>query len=268
VSTTPRLELRRRRTVGELLGEGFAVYGRHFGRFLGMAAAVVVPVQLIVSGFGLEQFGSRYDGDPSPAEVLVPVLASYLVTTPLVAVMTVHFLNALESGGTPSARGSILAGLEAFTPLFLSVLLAAAGVALGMLLFIVPGIYLAVRWYFVPQVVMAEGISGAAALARSVEIVKGSWWRVFGIGILTSLAVGIPAQLVQLPFEVAAKGGDSEAISLVGSTIAQVLAAPLIAIVSTLLYFDLRARREDPEATEEEPRSETPPDPPGLPPKA
>jgi membrane protein implicated in regulation of membrane protease activity len=171
---------------------------------------------------------------------------AYIVTTPLVTAMTVDLLHAIAEQRPPGARSAILAGLEAFTPLFLAVLVAAAGIAIGLFLLILPGVYLAVRWYFVPQTVVIDGRRRSEALARSGELVQGSWWRVFGIGLLTALVVGIPAQLIELPFEAGASGADSAALSLTGATIAQVLAAPLIAIVSTLLYYDLRARREAP----------------------
>jgi hypothetical protein len=40
-------------------------------------------------------------------------------------------------------------------------------------LFILPGVYLAVRWYFVPQAVVIDGARGPAALTRSGQIVRG-----------------------------------------------------------------------------------------------
>jgi hypothetical protein len=244
VSTLPRLELRRRRDLGELLAETLALYRRHLWKLLAISAAVVVPVQLIVSGFGLEQLTSDYDPSPSPAVALVPIGVAYLITTPLVTAMTVHLLHEVSGGRSPSARAAILAGLEAFTPLFPAVLLAAAGIVIGLFLLIVPGVYLAVRWYFVPQAVVIDGARRADALLRSGELVRGSWWRVLAIALLTGLLVGIPAELIQIPFDALADSADSAAPSLAGATIGQVLAAPAIALVSILLYYDLLARRE------------------------
>ena len=65
-------------------------------------------------------------------------------------------------------------------------LLAALGILLGLLL-IVPGIYLFVRWYFVPQAVVLEGAHGAGALRASGRLVEGAWWRTLGLIVLVNL---------------------------------------------------------------------------------
>ena len=51
--------------------------------------------------------------------------------------------------------------------------LAALGIALGLIL-IVPGLYLFVRWYFVPQVVVLEGARGTEGLRASGRLHPGS----------------------------------------------------------------------------------------------
>ena len=75
----------------------------------------------------------------------------------------------------------------------MAILLAAVGVALGLLLLVIPGIYLAVRWFFVPQAVVVENARGPAALRRSRELTSGTWWRTFGIILLANLRPPCPA---------------------------------------------------------------------------
>jgi hypothetical protein len=242
VSTGPRLDLSRPRDVGALFGDALRVWGRHIGTFLAIAAAIVVPVELIVSGFGLEQLSSGYDESPPLLEALLPAGVSYLVTIPLVTATCVYALRELGEGHSPGAGRSIAAGLEAFRPIFFAVVLAAAGVALGLVALIVPGVYLAVRWYFVPQSVVLEGARLTGALEASGRLVRGSWWRVFGIVVLANVALAVPSLLLMAPFEVGARELDSEAVSLAGLIVAETLTTPLLALVATLLYFDLRSR--------------------------
>jgi hypothetical protein len=247
-----RLDLAHPRDLGKLLGDGLGLYRRHLAVFLALAASVVLPVEVIVFGLGLEQLASEYDSSPPVEEQLVAFGVTYLVITPLITAMTVNAVIAAAEGRRPRARESIMAGLDAFAPVFFAVVLAGAGIALGLLLLVVPGLYAGVRWYFVPQCVVVEERRGATALRASWELVAGSWWRVFGIVLLTSLIVLIPVAVIQLPFQAAASRADASALTLAGSVIADTVATPYVALVATLLYFDLRARRADRrEATDE-----------------
>jgi hypothetical protein len=124
------------------------------------------------------------------------------------------------------------------------VLLAALGIALGLLL-IVPGIYLFVRWYFVPQVVVVEKQQAAAALRGSSRLVDGAWWRTFALIVLVNVAALLAALVIGAPFTAAADSTDRAAWSLIGQILAAVITQPFGALYSTLLYFDLRRCRRD-----------------------
>ena len=113
-------------------------------------------------------------------------MVSYLVVAPLITAICVYALQSVAAGGSPRAREAIVKGFESFSPIFFAVLLAALGILLGAVL-IVPGIYLFVRWYFVPQAVVLEGAHGASALRASGRLVQGSWWRTLGLIVLVNL---------------------------------------------------------------------------------
>jgi hypothetical protein len=66
--------------------------------------------------------------------------------------------------------------------------------------------------------------------------------RVFGIVALAYLALLWAGGLVSLPLVVVAQSADSGALVVVANVVSQALAVPAIAILSALLYFDLRAR--------------------------
>jgi len=246
VSAQNWIDLRRPRDLGALLSDGFQTYFRNFGTFLALAAVVVVPVQLILSGIGLKQLWAHYDNTPSVAALLLPLLVNWLVTTPLVTAMTIYALLDLGEGRKPSARRAISRGLEVFAPLFVVVLIAGIGIVAGFALLIVPGIFLAVRWYFVAAAVVVEDKRSADALTRSWALVQGSGWRVFGILIITALAIGAAIRGLSAPFNAGADAANLAFIQLIGVIVAQTLATPASAVIATLLYFDLRARREAP----------------------
>jgi hypothetical protein len=241
VTDPERLELAKRRELSELIGDTLDIYKSNFGTLVAIAAAVVVPVQLIVAGIGLEELTAGYKPDPSTAERLIPIFVSFLVIAPLIAAATIGVLRDLSKGEQPRFGRSLQLGLDAFAPIFGAVVLAALGIGAGLLL-IVPGIYIAVRLAFVAQAVVIDDKRGPDALRATWELTLGSWWRVFATILTANLIALLPASVVLLPLEALAKTADREAIVLAGRILTEVLTAPFVALISTLLFFDLRAR--------------------------
>ena len=237
------LELRKQRDVGALFRDALAVFGRHFWLFVTLSAAVVIPAELVVEGIGLEMLTSSYDETPPLVESAVPTVVGFLVMTPIITAICIYALQSIAAGSRPSPGQVFVAGFEAFTPLFGAVVLAALGIAVGFLALIVPGVYLAVRWYFVPQAVVIDGARGPAALTRSSQIVQGFWWRTFGLVVLANVAVAIPGLVLLAPFSAIAESTDQAVWALVGTILATSVTTPFVALYSTLLYYDLLARR-------------------------
>jgi hypothetical protein len=236
------IELERPRDLGALLRDSLSVYLRHFWTFLALGALVVVPAELIVSGVGLEMLSSDYDSTPGFAEAAIPAAVSYLVVAPLVTAICVYALRSVAGGGKPGARAAIVDGFESFAPIFFAVLLAALGIALGLVL-IVPGVYLFVRWFFVPQTVVLEGARTTAALRASGRLVEGSWWRTFGFVVLVNVLALLVAVVLGAPFTAGANTTDRAAWALAGQAVSASVTVPFAALFSTLLFYDLRARR-------------------------
>jgi hypothetical protein len=203
---------------------------------------VVVPAEVVVSGVGLEQLTSDYDASPGLAATAVPAAVTYLVVSPLVTAICVYALRSVAEGGSPSAREATVKGFESFTPIFFAVLIAALGILLGALV-ILPGIYLFVRWYFVPQAVVLENARDVAALRASGRLVEGSWWRTFALVVLVNVAALLIALVLGSPFTAGAEASDRAAWALLGQIVANVVTQPFAALYSTLLYYDLRERK-------------------------
>jgi hypothetical protein len=238
-----QLQLRQARDVSALFRDALAVFGRHALMFILLSAAVVVPAELIVEGVGMDMLTGRYDSSPTLAEAAIPTVVEFLVVTPIIAAICIHALHRIAAGERPSARRVLVAGFEAFTPLFAAVALAAIGIAAGLLVLIVPGVYLAVRWYFVPQTVVIEEARGPEALSRSSLLVTGFWWRTFGLVVLANVAVAVPGFILLRPFTAIAESTGDAVWAMVGSAVATSVTAPLIALFSTLMYYDLRTRK-------------------------
>jgi hypothetical protein len=107
-------------------------------------------------------------------------------------------------------------------PLILSSLLAGIIIALGYMLFIIPGIILSFAFYFVAQVVMIEGKSGSLALRESYGFVRAN---LTDAAIITLSSLVISIVLHMIPFIGALLG---------------LLSLPYIFALATVLYLDTK----------------------------
>ena len=161
----------------------------------------------------------------------------------------------------------VVAGAVA-VPVLVSVALAIAVVALGgavLLLIAIPlvlagfalGAYLYVRLSLAPCALVLERVSLGTSLRRSSLLVKGDWWRVFGISLLTLVVAQFVALVIQVPFELFGYGSPGDLFSgagalttrtliasSIGSIIGATLVAPFTSGVRALLYVDRRMRAE------------------------
>jgi hypothetical protein len=101
----------------------------------------------------------------------------------------------------------------------------------------------AVRWFFVPQGVVIEGARGPAALAVSMRLTEGFWWRTFGIVLVANLATAVPGLALAVPLDALGRSSGDAAWSLAGTILTEIVTTPFVALIATLLYYDLRARR-------------------------
>ncbi len=100
-------------------------------------------------------------------------------------------------------------------------------------------IYFGVRWFFFNQAVILDRTSARAALSYSADAVEGNWWRTLGIAIVIGMVATVPAQIVTLPFTFA----PTFISATVGATVTAAF-LPFAAIALTLLYLDLKTRKE------------------------
>ncbi|MFD7407210.1 hypothetical protein ACFV7R_32100 [Streptomyces sp. NPDC059866] len=134
-------------------------------------------------------------------------------------------------------------------------------IVLGSLCTGVVALWLMIRFSLASAALMLEKQGIMKAMSRSAKLVRGSWWRVFGIQLLATIIANIVAAIVVIPFGflAAALSGDGVSgflegtgdfgwtfliISGIGSVIGSMITFPITAGVTVLLYIDQRIRRE------------------------
>ncbi|MFI7504076.1 glycerophosphoryl diester phosphodiesterase membrane domain-containing protein [Streptomyces sp. NPDC049687] len=132
---------------------------------------------------------------------------------------------------------------------------------LGTLGSLAVALWLLVRFSLASPALMLEKQSIKKALGRSAKLVRGSWWRIFGIQLLALIIANIVATIVVVPFALAGAalsdsglaglvngtgdyGWTYLIVSGVGSVIGSMITYPIAAGVVVLLYIDQRIRRE------------------------
>jgi hypothetical protein len=115
--------------------------------------------------------------------------------------------------------------------------------------------YFAIRWSMFAAAVVVEGRGPMAGLKRSSALVDGHVFRVVAILTVSSVIVGVlvygPVALLEIPLAVSAATRGQVGLNPLETTLAsaadivlRILFAAIGGIVYTLLFFDLRNRRE------------------------
>ncbi|OIJ99576.1 DUF7544 domain-containing protein [Streptomyces monashensis] len=171
----------------------------------------------------------------------------------LLILLALIFVGAIFAGALPGLLVLIAGGGDNA---------AAALLALGFLGGTVVGVWLLIRYYLAAPALMLERQGIVKSLKRSAKLVRGSWWRIFGIMLLTLLITLIVSAVVTIPFTLigAAASGDGMndllgangghigwttlIIQGIGALVGATLTLPISAGVTVLLYIDQRIRRE------------------------
>lgn len=180
------------------------------------------------------------DARPQLAKLFGLTFLLPLIGVAVVAIGTVPgVLVALAGGGDGGVALAVLGGM-------------AAGVV---------AIWLMVRFSLASPALMLEKQSIWKSVSRSAKLVRGSWWRVFGIQLLATIIANVVASIIVIPFTflAAALSGDGVSglfsgtadlgwtfliVSGIGAVIGSMLTFPITAGVAVLLYIDQRIRRE------------------------
>jgi hypothetical protein len=244
-----RAALPRPMGIGEILGTAFQLYQRHWRTLVAIAAVVVVPFTLLQYLLG-DQIRSR--GEVTSNGVVIETATWAVGIAGLVAALggVVMFLvltgaitravAAEVAGEDPGVEQSYRFGFHRFWSVLLVSVLVGLAIIGGLILFIIPGIYIGVRLAVSIEALVIEGRRGTQAMGRSWELVGGHWWHAFGTLVVAGLLTGVVNAVITAPF-----GNTSWFVQAVAAAVATVVTLPYGVLVGVLLYLDLRARKEN-----------------------
>ncbi|MET7860533.1 hypothetical protein ABZS81_25625 [Streptomyces sp. NPDC005318] len=187
-----------------------------------------------------------------PAVIGTVLLTSLVAVIPVVLMMvafiamTIAFITLDSGSGSGVAIAVGILGVLATAPL---------------------AIWLWVKFSLAPAAAVFEGQRPIAALRRSSQLVRGDWWRIFGISLLAMVTAAVASYIIQLPFSVFGMfssmigtvnlGSDPSPAAVVaamsgylvtmllGQLVGQLVSATFPQLVTGLLYVDRRMRNEN-----------------------
>jgi hypothetical protein len=221
-------------TIGAVLDEAWTLYTRFFLRFFALALVVFAAVNLLYA-LVVEAVSSD-DGGTAIWLALVGLATAVVGTTWLQGAL-VYAVQDARDGTFDATIGQVFARVSpSLVPLLVAGFLAGLGVAIGLVLLIVPGLFLMTVWAVIAPVIVLEKQPPFGAFGRSRELVRGHGWTVFGIVVITALLTGVASGILQAVFSFLPRFLEI----LVGGTVAQAIVAPFSAIALAVTYFRLR----------------------------
>jgi hypothetical protein len=199
-------------------------------------AAVLVPAALAVFAVQLV-LSIALGGDLG---ILVSLLSIVLGT--FYQGMVVELVRDVQDGRRDSSIGQLFASVAPVLITLLAVsIVFGLGVAVGIALFLVPGLFLMTIWAVTAPVVVVERPTVVGAFTRSRALVRDNGWPVFAVILVVIVGVSVLSAVVALLAAPLGNVGGSLVNWLVTAA-----TAPLTGLTTAVLYFTLRERAGDP----------------------
>jgi hypothetical protein len=209
-----------------VFGEAWRMYRAH-------------ALHLIVIAFVIYLAAAVLDGIISLAGGLIVAFLGTIITLLagfLVQAALVKAVQDIRDGRVDlSWSETVKAAMPSLLPVTVAAILAGIAITIGLIILIVPGLYLITIWAVIVPVIVIERAGALQSFGRSQQLVRGRGWHVFGtlvlvwiITIVLSLVLGL--LLAALPLGL--RNGISTVVS--GTVV-----APFLALIVTLIYYRL-----------------------------
>lgn len=227
-------------SIGSILGRSFSIFGKNIVSFILLGVLLHIPSIYIVHDLLAQIDSGSWDGSSG----LLPRLIGFFSGQMLAA--TLIYGTVMELRGMHAGVGKcIQVGLVRALPVMLTAIVAGLAIGVGFILLIVPGIIVMTILYVAIPVAVVERPGIMAALSRSSELTRGYRMRIFGLVFV------VMGTAVLINYLIGSKVGDafledpsSLGTYLYASTAFEIVLAILGAIISAVVYHDLRAIKD------------------------
>jgi hypothetical protein len=211
--------------VGTVVDKVFKTYQKYFAVLVGIAAILFV----------IEAVVRLVAGDHALLGLVATIVG--LILSQLYTGMVVEVVNDTRDGRLDASMGGLF---NQVTPVLLTLIGAAivTGIAIfvGLIACIIPGVILLTLWAVVAPAVVIERLGVFEAMSRSWNLVKSNFWQTLGVIVVFWIITFVITGLIGFIFR-----DSSLAVAVIVAWIVHFLLAPLSALASSILFFELRA---------------------------
>lgn len=245
--------------MGEVLDVAIKVYLRNAVTLFKIVLVVIVPVHVVGTLIILSAVPDASEVDAATGAVDSDVLWTFLAGLLVVFLLEWMATTVATAACYKTVAGSYLGDAPGWTEslsfarrriraLLWLTFLQAVLTALGFLACFFPGVYLVVAYTVAMPALLTEDVRGRAALGRALRLVRNRWWATFAVILLGFLLGLVVEVVVGTVAEIATPAGDDFVtlfvLNAVVAIVTGVIVTPFQAAVATVLYFDLRVRKE------------------------
>ena len=247
------------RGLGDILSVAFEVYKANAVKLIQIVAIVVIPLTFVMALLTQVAFKQHCDAQhvQSLSDLTKNCTTSFGRSILIGAIgwfIAIAIQQLLLGALTRGAAGALIGrdvdvsasyqyAFSRLGPLIGLAILIAIVVGVGFILLIIPGIIFLVFLAVSVPAFIIEGLGVTDSMSRSWKLVSGSWWHTLGVILVAAIIAGVINGILT------AIGGNTFFGVWILSAIAQIITAPFVALVSVVLYVDLRARHESLNAT-------------------
>jgi hypothetical protein len=178
----------------KILLQSWQIYRQNFWVILAVVVVVWTPLELLSSYMDAFVFG---EDDIRKSWKFAQFLENFFG---IIATAGVIFIGLQAPTNSRATFGtSIAIGFKSWFRMWWTRFLFGLVVVIGLLLLVVPGIYLLVRLFLIEPIVVQERVSGLTAFRRSFTLTEGRFWVLFRTGLTLLFIVIAIACLIVLP---------------------------------------------------------------------
>jgi hypothetical protein len=238
--------LLRRRELGELGRDAAIIYFKNLRAFVPIGM-VFIPLGIVAT---IVQTQLRLE-DQIPSQVAGSLIVFgfggfyFIVTAIVLGGAIFAALREIDAGRRASFTGAYgVVLLRLWTLLGANLRSLFHIVVLGITIVLTPwAIHRTVAWGFVGQAVILDDRRAKESLSASADAVSGHWWRTFAILTAITIVVVLPGPIIAFALLLFASPPVTDMVYTVNTALYSFVLFPFAFIASTLLYSDLKARK-------------------------
>jgi len=264
------IQFKKQRELGEIISVTFKFLRENYKPLIKSITQVVAPTFILLIA-ALAYY--TYSVAGSPLVAIEGNSGEFLISFFILAVTlllfyaslygtTLHYIKSyIENNGTVDEAEIKSGAQDDLGKLFMVFIISAVIVFTGLILFIIPGIYLMVPFSLVAAVLVFNKMSLGDSISYGFLLVKDHWWTTFFSIVVIWLLVYVIGLVFQLPliiytfmkmFTVAQEGSLADPVSYsdwvfillnVVSSVIQYLLSSIFVIALAFIYFNLNEHK-------------------------